>query len=82
MLPDSELSVHCSSGIDAKRGDICDMISSWRGAVVTHDIATVIGGREEFGPDRKARVRFAQSTTGFVPRNQGKPRTIGAEGWS
>ena len=28
VFPDSELSVHCSSGIDTKRGDICGMISS------------------------------------------------------
>ena len=69
VLPESKVSVHCNSGIDAKRGDICGMISSWQGAAVTQDIATVIGGiggREDFGPDRNVSVSFDQSTTGFV----------------
>ena len=80
VLPEAKVSVHCNSGIDTKRGDICGMISSWRGAAVTQDIATVIGGREDFGPDRNLSVRFDQSTMGFVLRSQGRPRTIGAEG--
>ena len=81
-LPESEVSVHCSSGIDTKRGDICGMISLWQGAAVTQDIATVIGGREDFGPDWNASVSFDQSTAGFMLRSQGRPRTIGADGWS
>ena len=80
VLPESEVSVHCNSGIDAKRGDICSMISSWRGAAVTQDIAMVIGGREDFRPDWNLSIRFDQSTMGFVLRSQGRPRTIGAEG--
>ena len=82
VLPESEVSVHCNSGIDTKRGDICGMISLWRGAAVTQDIATVIGGREDFRPDRNVSVSFDQSTAGFMLRSQGRPRTIGADGWS
>ena len=46
------------------------------------DTAMVIGEREVFGPDRNVSIRFDQSTLGFVLRSQGRPRTIGAEGWS
>ena len=45
-------------------------------------MATVIGGREDFGPDQNVRVRFDQSMTGFVLQSQGRLRMIGAEGWS
>ena len=82
MSSDFEVSVHWSSGIDTKRGDICSMMSSWRGAEVTQDMATVIWGREDFGLDWNARVRFDQSTMGFMLWSQGRPRTIRAKGWS
>src|SRR6266481_4770217 len=70
----------CNSGMDAKRGDICGIISLWRGAVVTQDMATIIGGSADLGPVRKVRDKFAQSTTGLVFQSQGSPRTIGAKG--
>ena len=70
----------CNSGMDAKKGDICGVISSWRGAVVTQDMATVIGGSADLGPVWKVRDKFAQSTTGLVFWSQGSPRMIGAEG--
>ena len=66
MFLDSEVSVHCSSGLDMKRGDICGMLPPWQGAAVTQDMATVNGGREDFGPGRNASVRFDQSMTGFM----------------
>src|SRR6266481_4711424 len=61
-----EIPSDCNSGMDAKRGDICSVISSWQGAVVTQDMATVIGGSADLGPVRKVRDKFAQSTTGLV----------------
>src|SRR6266481_2182218 len=70
----------CNSGMDAKRGDICSIISLWQGAVVTQDMATVIGGSADWGLVQKVRDKFAQSTTRLVFQSQGSPRTIGAEG--
>src|SRR6266481_9769969 len=70
----------CNSGMDAKRGDICSVISLWRGAVVTQDMATIIGGSADLGPVWKVRDKFAQSTTRLVFRSQGSPRMIGAKG--
>src|SRR6266481_7678231 len=72
--------LECNSGMDAKRGDICGVISLWQGAVVTQDMATVIGGSTDLGPVQKVRDKFAQSTTRLVFQSQGSPRMIGAEG--
>ena len=58
------------------------MISSHQSAEVTQDMATIIGGREDFRPDWNSRVKFDQSTTGFVLQSQGRLRTIRAKGWS
>ena len=70
----------CNSGMDAKRGDICGVISLWQGAVVTQDMATVIGGSADLGLVWKVRDKFAQSTTRLVFWSQGSPRMIVAEG--
>ena len=44
VLPESEVSVHCNSGIDTKRGDICGMISSWQVLLLHRTSPRSLGG--------------------------------------
>jgi len=71
-----------SSGIEPNTGERSDIISSWRRAAVEHALAKANDGNTDRGPVLKVRDRVDQSIVGFVLRSHGRPKTIGAEGWS
>ena len=71
-----------SSGIEANRGEMLEIMSSCFKAVVIHDCALVSAGRDEWGPVWKVRVKVDQSMIGLVLRSHGRPSTMGADGWS
>ena len=79
LLRDSTAGVH-SSGIDANRGKMSEIISSCLRVVVVQDRAFVIAGRDEWGPVQKVRVNVNQSIIGLVLQSHGRLSTMGAEG--
>ena len=69
-----------SSGIEANRGEMLEIMSSCFKAVVVHDHALVSAGRDEWGPVWKVRVKVDQSVIRLVLRSHGRPSTMGADG--
>ena len=69
-----------SSGIEANRGEMLEIMSSCFKVVVVHNRALVSAGRDEWGPVRKVRVKVDQSMIGLVLRSHGRPSTMGADG--
>ena len=55
-----------SSGIEANRGKMFEMISLCLRAVVVQECAFVIMGRDEWGPVQKVRANVDQSVIGLV----------------
>ena len=79
LTRDGTAGVH-SSGIEANRGEMFEIISSCLRVVVVQDHAFVIVGRDEWGPVWKVRVNVNQLIIGLVLRSHGRPSTMGAEG--
>src|SRR5467141_223422 len=71
-----------SSGIESNTGERSDIISSWRRAAVEHALAKANDGNTDQGPVLKVRDRVDQLIVGLVLRSHGRPKTIGADGWS
>ena len=68
-----------SSGIEANRGEMLEIMSSCFKAVVIHDRALVSARRDEWGPVWKVRVKVDQLMIGLVLRSHGRPSTMGAD---
>ena len=71
-----------SSGIESKAGERSEMISSWCRAAVEHALAKANDSNADQGPALKVRDSIDQSIIILVLSNQGRPRTIRAEGCS
>src|SRR5467141_1576514 len=71
-----------SSGIELNTGERSDIISSWCRAAVEHAIAKANDGNTDRGPVLKVRDRVDKSIVGLVLCSHGRPKTIGANGWS
>ena len=71
-----------SSGIELNTGERSDIISSWRKAAVEHALAKANNGNTDWGHIWKVRDNVDQSIVGLVLRSHGRPKTIGADGWS
>src|SRR5467141_1187914 len=71
-----------SSGIELNTGERSDIISSWHRAAVEHALAKANDGNTDLGPILKVRDRVDQSIVRWVLHSHGRPKTIGADGWS
>src|SRR5882672_2607472 len=71
-----------SSGIESNTGERSDIISSWCRAAVEHALAKANDGNTDQGPVFKVRDKVDQSIVGLVLCSHGRPKTIGADGWS
>src|SRR5882672_9497987 len=71
-----------SSGIELNTGGRSDIISLWRRPAVEHALAKANKGNTDRGPIFKVRDRVDQSIVRLVLRSHGRPKTIGADGWS
>src|SRR5882672_6580343 len=71
-----------SSGIESNTGERSDIISSWRRAAVEHALAKANDGNTDRGPILKVRDKVDQLIVRLVLRSHGRPKTIGADGWS
>ena len=69
-----------NSGIESKIGGRLEIISSWRRAAVEQALAKATDGSDDRGPDLNVNDKVAQSIVGLVSHNQGRPRTIEADG--
>src|SRR5882672_4622920 len=71
-----------SSGIESNTGERSDIISSWCRAAVEHALAKANNGNTNQGPILKVRDKVDQLIVRLVLCNHGRPKTIGADGWS
>jgi len=71
-----------SSRIGSNTGERSEIISSWCRVAVEHALAKTNDGNTDQGPVLKVRDSTDQLLIRLVLHNQGRPRTIGAEGCS
>ena len=71
-----------SSGIESNTGDRSDIISSWRRVACVHTLAKATEGNNNRGPVLNTSESVDQSIIGLVLRSHGRPKIIGADGWS
>src|SRR5882672_3067851 len=71
-----------SSGIELNTVERSDIISSWHRAAVEHALAKANDGNTNQGPIFKVRDNVDQLIIGLVLQSHGRPKTIGADGWS
>ena len=69
-----------SSGIEANRGEMLEIMSLCFKAVVIHARALVSARRDEWGPVWKVSVKVDQSMIGLVLQSHRRLSTIGADG--
>src|SRR5882672_7499126 len=71
-----------SSGIESNTGERSDIISLWSRAAVEHALTKANDHNTDQGPVLKVRDNVDQLIVGLVLRSHGRPKTIGADGWS
>ena len=71
-----------SSGIEPNTGERSDIIFLWCREAVEHALVKANDGNTDQGPVLKVRDNVDQLIVTLVLRSHGRPKTIGADGWS